>query len=174
MAPYDALCVAFLDTRDHCVAQDEFQHSRFARCRFRFGDLRERTPRMQIALEQDWLLGQDSNLEFVSRRINSHSQSVDATNPGRGCFSIDAPDASPELVSRVAPCKLTSMAPYDALCVAFLDTRDHCVAQDEFQHSRFARCRFRFGDLRERTPRMQIALEQDWLLGQDSNLEPFG
>src|SRR5579862_2138840 len=132
MAPYDVLYVAFLGIRDHCVAQDEFQRSRFDQYRFRFGDLRERTPRMQIALEQDWLLGQDSNLEFVSRRINSRSQSVGATNPGHGCFSIDAPDASPELVSRVAPCKLTSMAPYDVLYVAFLDTRDHCVVQDEF------------------------------------------
>src|SRR5438876_720606 len=85
-----------------------------------------------------WLLGQDSNLESVSRRINSRFQFAVESTPGPGYFSVPVHGALPHSESETPPGAQAAMGPGDASYAGCRDIPDHCAVTDGGVHHRTA------------------------------------
>ena len=91
------------------------------------------------------------------------------SNHGHDYSSVRAPVSWPLAGLRTIPGKSNAKVRDGALCEESGDREDHYAVPDGNRDPRFVQYISHFGDSEEHTRSREV-----WLLGQDSNLEPFG
>src|SRR5438876_720604 len=83
-----------------------------------------------------WLLGQDSNLESVSRRIYSRFQFAVESTPGPGYFSVPVHGALPQIGRASCRERVDALVAGEASYGGHRDIRGHFDAADGILHRR--------------------------------------
>jgi hypothetical protein len=102
---------------------------------------------------KNWLLGQDSNLEFAIRRINNRRESTAGSMLDRCHFSVPSPAASPPPGSEAALRAPASRGLDGVWYEASPGMPGHYAVQGGWRVGSFARRRSSLGGSEEHTPR---------------------